>query len=200
MDFIGAISKQLGIPENMAQAAAGATLGMVQKTVSESGEESAASAIGQAIPELDGWKAKAAEEATPAEDTRDIGDILGGLMSGGDAGGAAAGLMGALGGGGGAGGLLGGLAQQLGGPEAKQMAALVGVFGKLGIDPAKAAMAAPIALDFLKERLDPGLLDTVLKASPMLLSLVGGGDEPAAAKEDEGIDMGDIAGALGKLF
>lgn len=198
MDFIGAISKQLGIPEDMAQAAAGATLGMVQKTVADSGEESAAAAMSDAIPELSGWKAKAAQEATPAEDTRDIGDILGGLMSGGgDSGGGAGGLLGALGGGG-AGGLLGGLAQQLGGPEAKQMSALVGVFGKLGVDPAKAMVVAPMALDFLKERLDPSLLDTVLKASPMLLSLIGGGAEAKA--EDDGPDLGDIGGMLGKLF
>lgn len=185
MDLIGTLSSQLGLDANQAAALAGSVIGGVRGQVAkEEGDEKAAQ-IDEAIPELSSWQDKAAE-----------------MFGGGDAGpggaggfldmasGALGGLGGMMGGDSAAGGLLGAAAGALGSQQAKQTAALVGVLDKLGLNASHAAMIAPVALSFLKERLPDGVLDMALKAAPFL---TGGGDDSS----DGG---GGIAGALGGLL
>lgn len=173
MDLISQLTATLGVDDAKAQAVAGAVLGRVQAEVAESGGDEAAERFSGAVPELSGWQEKAAS-----------------LLGGGDAGsGGAGGLVGALGGGG-AGGLLGAAAGALGGEDARNTAAIVALLGRFDIDASKAAMVAPLVVSFLKERLDPKLLDTVLSAAPLLAG--GGGDA--------GGGLGAAAGMLGGLF
>lgn len=101
------------------------------------------------------------------------------------------GLLGSLTGGGG-GGLLGAVAGAVGGADARNTVALVGVMSQLGLSADKAAMVAPIAYKFLKERLPENVLGMALKAAPFLL----GGDDDGD-KADDGPDLGDALGALG---
>lgn len=96
-----------------------------------------------------------------------------------------------LGGGGGLGGLLGAAAGALGGQQAQDTAAIVAILAKLDIDASKAALVAPLVLSFLKDRLEPGTLQMVLKAAPLLAGGQGGG---AAG------GMGAAADMLGGLF
>jgi len=173
MDLLGTLSSQLGIDNDQAGALAGSILGKVQGQV----DEDTASGLAAAVPELDGWKAMAAKAV------------------GGDSGGMLGGAAGALGGGS-AGGLMGALAGAVGGQQAQETAALVGVMGKLGLDRSKAAMVAPIVLDFVKDRVDPALLSKVLAAAPMLTALTGGGSDDAAPPSG----MAAVTGALGGLF
>lgn len=165
MDLIGTLSSQLGIPADQAQAVAGGVLGALQSKVKGELGDQVAGQLGQAVPELSGWQAKA-------------GQLLGG-GGGGGGGDVMSALGGMLGGGGGAGGLagaLGGAVSALTGNG--EAAALAGLIGKLGLDPGKAAMVAPMALEFLKSRLNPELLGTVLKVAPFLTGGggAGGGD------------------------
>lgn len=160
MDLIGTLSSQLGIPADQAQAVAGGVLGALQSKVKGELGDQVAGQLGQAVPELSGWQAKA-------------GQLLGG-GGGGDALSALGGLLGGGGGGGLAGALGGAVSAMTGSGEA---AALAGLIGKLGLDPAKAAMVAPMALEFLKSRLNPELLGTVLKVAPFL---TGGGGQGAS--------------------
>lgn len=157
MDLIGQLASTLGVPTTAAEAVAGTVLGGVKGALADDGAASAQ--LDRAVPELSNWQAAATS-----------------LMGGGGA----AGLGGLLGGaGGGAGGLLGAAAGALGGSGAGDAAALAGVIAKLGLSADKAALVAPIALAFLKERLDPALLSKVLAAAPLL--------------------TGESAGALGAL-
>lgn len=177
MDLIGTLSSQLGIPADQAQAVAGGVLGALQSKVKGELGDQVAGQLGQAVPELSGWQAKA-------------GQLLGG-GGGGGAGDAMSALGGLLGGGGGGGGLagaLGGAVSALTGSG--EAAAIAGLIGKLGLDPGKAAMIAPMALDFLKSRLSPELLGTVLKVAPFL---TGGG---GAAGGTGGPDLASAASNL----
>ncbi len=169
MDLISTLAGTLGVNPEQAEAVAGSVLGGVSDAVKDRFDDDTASGLEAAVPELAGWKDKAAAllgggDSEPAES--------GGLLGG------AAGMLG------GAGGLLGAAAGALGGDGLKDVAAVAGILDKLGIDGAKAALVAPVVLDFLKKRLDPGLLDKVLQVAPLL----------------SGGDKGGIAGALGGLF
>ena len=167
MDFIGELASKLGVDEDTAKKVAGSALGVVQGAVADE-DSDAADRLGSAIPEMDDWKAKA--EADSGGD----GGLLGGLL------------------GGGGGDLLSGLAGAVGGQEAANAAALVGLISKFGIDADKATLAAPVILNFLKERVSPDTINIILKAAPFL----GGGGEDGG---DGGIgDM--VSGALGGLF
>ncbi len=129
MDLIATLSEKLGVPTDSAQALAGSVLGGVQDAVGGDDEDAAAQ-FGDAIPELDGWKGKAA-----------------GLLGGGDSepSGGLGGLLGAAGSalGGGSGGGLGGLLGAAG-ESAAGIAGVVAILGKLGIDESKATLVAPL--------------------------------------------------------
>ncbi len=169
MDLIQTLASQLDLDPDKAKGVAGAVLGQVRGAIDG---DAATQAFDAAVPELGGWQAAASK-----------------LMGGGGGGGG--GLLGGLTGGGG-GGLLGAGAGAVGGEDARNTVALVGVLGKLGLGADKAAMVAPIAYKFLKERLDDDLLGLALKAAPFL---VGGGD-----KDDDGPGLGKALGAIGGLF
>lgn len=174
MDLIGALTSQLGLEPSQAQALAGTVLGGVRDQVADQADAETAQKMEAAIPELGDWQKTAAS------------------LLGGGGGGSAGGMLGAAAGvlgGGSAGGLLGAAAGAVGGPEARQAAQLVGVLGQFGIDAKMAGVAAPLVLDFLKERLPEGVLSAALAAAPFL---TGGGSDDGGG--------GGIAGALGGLF
>lgn len=214
MDLIGSLVSTLGVAPDQAKAVAGVVLGGVQQKLGAESPE-AAGKLSAAVPELGGWQAAAAKlmggaAATAPEPASGLG-ALGGLLGGfgapaapaaspgfGSLLGAAAGAAGASGG---LGGLLGAAATALGGEEARQTAAVVGVLSKLNIDASKAAMVAPAVLSFLKSRLDASTLNTVLQFAPMLAGLVGGGAAmapapaaaaPAAAPAEEESGLGGL--------
>ncbi len=171
MDLIGSLASTLGVEEGQAQALAGGVMGLVKDQVGgEEGEETAQQ-LEAAVPEMGGWQAKAAELA----------------------GGGGGGLMDSLTGGGG-GGLLGSLAGAVGGEQAQGTVAVVGLLQKFNIDSSKAALVAPLILNFLKDRLSPEMMGMVMKAAPMLM---GGGEE---GTDEEGGLGGVVSGALGGLF
>lgn len=183
MDLIGQLAGTLGLEENQAQALAGTVIGGVQNAVADEDPDKAAE-IGNAVPELGDWKSTA-------------GSLLGG---GDDEGGGLGGLLGGLagaagGGGGGAAGLLGAAAGALGGQEAKDTLAVVGILNKFDVDAGKAALVAPLILNFLKSRVEPGTLSTILAVAPMLAGAVGGDDDGG---DDKG--AGGVMGALGGLL
>ena len=176
MDFIGQLAKQLGVNEDAAKAVAGTALSSVKSAVKEDAGDDAAGEISSAVPELDSWQAKASEILKKGDD----GDSGGG------------GLLGGLLGGGG-GDLLSSVAGAVGGEKARQTTQLIALLGKLGIEPSHATMVAPLALDFLKERLSPEILDTALKAAPMLL---GSADKAGEGDESAQPGLGDLVGGL----
>ena len=186
MDLIGTLSSQLGLDPNQAAALAGSVIGGVRGQVAKEAGPETAKQMDAAIPELSGWQDTAASMFGGGDDGP---GGAGGFLD--LASGALGGLGGMMGGDSAAGGLLGAAAGALGSQQAKQTAALVGVLDKLGRDASHAAMIAPVALGFLKERLPDGLLDTVLSAAPFLTG--GGGDS-------SGGGGGGIAGALGGLL
>lgn len=158
MDLITVLAGQLGVESAQAQALAGSVIGGVQRAVADREDDRAAEEMSEAIPELSAWKDQASS-------------LLGG-DEGGDEGGGIGGLLGgALGGG--AAGILGAVAGAVGGQQGKDVAAVVAVLDKLGVDSSKASLVAPTILQFLKERVSSGLLEKILAAAP-LLSMVGG--------------------------
>lgn len=179
MDLISTLAGQLGVDSEQAKALAGGVLGTVQGAVAEKEDDAVAAEMESAIPELSEWKGKA--EAMTGGDMQAGG--VGGLL------GAATDAMG----GGGLGGLLGAAAGALGGEQAKDVAAVVMLMDKIGIDSSKASLVAPTVLSFLKERLPGGLVEKVLAAAPMLAMVSGGGDEGES-------DGGGIGGLLGGLL
>ena len=183
MDFIQTLASKLDLDPTQAQGVAGAVLTQVRGALDDDTDgDDATQAFDAAVPELGGWKAAAGKlmgggaQAAPAAGGGGLGGLLGGLA------------------GGGGGGLLGAVAGAVGGADAQNTVALVGLLGKLGIGADKAAMVAPIAYSFLKERLDGNVLALALKAAPFL---VGGGDDDAAGAQDGGLDLGGALGALG---
>ena len=178
MDLIGQLGSTLGVNPGQASALAGSVLGGVQGALADK-DAGAAAELGEAVPELEGWKAQADQELGAAEEP------------------AAGGLGGLLGGGGG--GLLGAAAGALGGEKAQNTLAIVQILGKFDVEPGKAALVAPMLLQFLESRLKPGTLQLVLQVAPLLAS-ARGGDEGGEAGEDKGLDAGDLLGAAGKLF
>ena len=163
MDLISQLAGALGVPATTAQAVAGTVLGKVKEGLGDAPE---AGKLDEAIPELGGWQKAAAGVMGGAGGS---GGMLGDMFSSG------AGIFGAA-------------AGAVGGASMQEAAALVGLLGKLGITPDKAALVAPLVLNFLRERVDAGLLKKILAVAPML----AGGSVGGAT--------GGIAGALGGLF
>ncbi|MCP3144178.1 DUF2780 domain-containing protein [Pyxidicoccus xibeiensis] len=175
MDLIGQLSQQLGVNGTQAQGVAGSLLKLVQGTVKEKLGPDAADQLGRAVPEMDTWQ----RSSTPAASTP--GPQEGGLM------GALGGLMGGQEGG------AGGMLSALGGAAAQagEVAAVVSLLGRFNIDASKATLVAPLLLDFLKSRLDPGLVGKILAVVPMLAGAGGGGP---------GSGGGGLGGMLGGLM
>jgi hypothetical protein len=163
------------VDEHKAKALAGGVMGLVTNSVKEEAGEDKAAALQAAVPELGGWQ----EQARAA------------LGGGGGGGGLLGGL---LGGGGGGGGLIGSLAGAVGGQKAQDTVAIIQILERFDVDTSKAALVAPLILDFLKDKLSPELLGTVLKAAPML-----GGGEGGEGQSGGGLG-GALSGALGGLF
>jgi len=179
MDLISSLTSGLGIDPKQAQGLAGGVLGMVQSQLSDNNGPEAAAQMQQAIPEMSGWQQTASS-----------------MMGGGGDGGGMLGAAASAFGGGSSGGLLQAAAGAIGGKSAQQASQMVGLLGGLGLDAKYGAMAAPLILSFLKDRLPSGVLDMALQAAPMLF---GGGEAPAAAPAAED-PTGGIAGSIGKLF
>jgi hypothetical protein len=183
MDLIGQLTQQLGVNPQQAQGLAGSVLGLVQGAVKEKLGDAAAGQVAQAVPELGSWQ-QAAQAQAPA------GDAGGGLM------GALGGLMGGSSSPGGAGGGLGGMLGALGGAasQAGEIAALVSLAQRFNIDASKVTLIAPIVLNFLKSRLDPGLVSKILAVVPMLAGGGGGGGSGTPG------GSGGLGGVLGGLL
>lgn len=172
VDLIGSLVSQLGVDEHKAKALAGGVMGLVTNSVKEEAGEDEAAALKAAVPEMGGWQ----EQARAALGGGGGGGLLGGLL------------------GGGGGGLIGSLAGAVGGQKAQDTVAIIQILERFDVDTSKAALVAPLILDFLKDKLSPELLGTVLKAAPML-----GGGEEAEGQSGGGLG-GAISGALGGLF
>jgi hypothetical protein len=181
MDLIGQLSQQLGVDSSQAQGLAGSLLKMVQHTVTDRVGPDAAAQMDRSIPEMQGWQ----QAAAPAEPSGGGGMMgaLGGLLGGGGQGAS---------GGGGLGGMLGGLGGAV--AQAGEVAGIVALLQRFNIDGGKAALVAPLLLNFLKSRLDPALLGRILPALPMLANL-GGGGTPGG-----GAPGGGLGGMLGGLL
>ena len=190
MDLIGQLSQQLGMDSNQAQGLAGSLLKMVQGSVKEKMGPQAAEQLEQSIPEMQGWQRQAETPAPPPSSGSEglMGALgsLGGMLGGqGQAPGAAGGggLMGALG---------GAVA------HAGEVAGVVALLQRFNLDAGKAAMVAPLLLNFLKSRLDPKLVSGILAAVPMLTQLGGGGQTPEGGGGTQG--GGGLGGLLGGLI
>jgi len=177
MDLIGQLTQQLGVNPQQAQGLAGSVLGLVQGTVKEKLGEGAAGQMAQAVPEMQGWQ-QAAQAAPASGGGSGMMGALGGLMGGG---------------GGSSGGGLGGMLGALGGAasQAGEVAALVSLAQRFNVDASKATLVAPLVLNFLKSRLDPGLVSKILAVVPMLGGAGGGTGGPGG---------GGLGGALGGLL
>jgi hypothetical protein len=183
MDFIGQLSQQLGVDSNQAQGLAGSLLELVQGTVKEKMGPEAADQMGQAIPEMQGWQQQAEAQTQP--------ESGGGLM------GALGGLLGGQGqsSGGGGGGLMGALGGAMG--QAGEVAGVVALLQRFNLDASKAALVAPLLLNFLKSRLDPKLVGGILAVMPMLANLgSGGGNTPGGGGGQGGGGLGGLLGGL----
>lgn len=193
MDFIGQLSQQLGVDSQQAQGVAGSLLKLVQGTVKEKMGPQAADQMGQAIPEMQGWQQQAEAQTAQAQQQPESG---GGLM------GALGGLGGLLGGQGqgqsGGGGLMGALGGAMG--QAGEVAGVVALLQRFNLDASKAALVAPLLLNFLKSRLDPKLVGGILAVMPMLANLGGGsgGNTPGGGGAQGG--GGGLGGLLGGLI
>ena len=164
-DLISSLASTLGVDAAKATALAGGVLGPIVSSVSDD-DASAGAAVKSAIPELGGWE-RAANAALGGGGSESGGGLLGaasGLLGGG-----AGGMLG-----GSAGGMLGALAGAVGGDEARSTVQVGALLSDLGIDASKAALVAPLLLNFLKDRLSGDVLDKVLAAAPMLASVAGG--------------------------
>jgi len=185
MDLISTLAAQLGVDPEQAKALAGGVIGGVQGAVAEE-DDGAAKEMESAIPELSEWKNKA--DAMTGGDMQAGG--VGGLLD------AATDAMG----GGGLGGLLGAAAGALGGEQGKDVAAIITLMDKIGIDSSKAALVAPTVLSFLKDRVPAGLLDKVLAAAPLLAAVGGGGDDKDDKDDKDDDKGGGLGGLLGGLL
>ncbi|WP_224245044.1 DUF2780 domain-containing protein [Hyalangium gracile] len=177
MDLIGQLSQQLGVNPQQAQGLAGSVLGLIQGTVKEKLGADAAGQVAGAVPELQGWQQAAQAQAPAADAGGGLMGALGGLMGGGSSSGGLGGALGAL----------GGAVSQAG-----EVAALVSLAQRFNIDASKATLIAPIVLNFLKSRLDPGLVSKILAVVPMLAGASGGGSGTPGG--------GGLGGALGGLL
>ena len=178
MDFIGMLASKFGVDEDAARAIAGTAVGSVQSAVKRDSGDEAAAEVEAAIPEMSDWKSKA-KAVLDRDDDEGGGGLLSDIF------------------GGGTGDILSSVAGAIGGEQAKEMATLIALFGKLGIDAEKAQLAAPFVLDFLKKRLSPELLSLATSATPVLL---GGqpSDDSEEAKDEGGGDL--VSNIVGSFF
>jgi len=168
MNLIDALGAA-GIDGSQAAALAGAVLGTARTQASE--EE--ADKLAERVPELDEWVAAAQHASeTPDEAPQEsfLGDLAG--FAGSDMGGA---LLGAL-----------------GGNEAKEQAQAVAVLSKVGLSASQAALAAPVVLSFLQQRLGAEWTERLLGAAPVLAGL-------SQLQGSDGASSG-IGGLIGGLF
>jgi len=179
MDLIGQLTQQLGVNPQQAQGLAGSVLGLVQGTVKEKLGDDAAGQMARAVPEMNGWQQVAQSQAPTGEAGGGLMGALGGLMGGASSQGQG-GLGGML-------GALGGAASHAG-----EVAALVSLAQRFNIDAGKVTLIAPILLNFLRSRLDPGLVSKILAVVPMLAGGGGGGSGTPGG--------GGLGGALGGLL
>ena len=174
MDLIGQLSSALGVDEKAATAVAGAVMGNVAAQAEESEVDGAGAKVREAVPELGGWLQTAKSYVADDEAGQADDGLLGGLM------GAAS----------------SGIGQQLvgaiGGKDAQQAVLLGAVLQKAGLSAKHATLAAPLALEFLKSRVDPVWMERLLAAAPLLT-----GEPPAPAKAPEGGMMGALGGLFG---
>ena len=91
------------------------------------------------------------------------------------------------------GGLLGAAIGAIGGSGAQEAANVAAMLSKLGLDSGKAALVAPVVMQFLEERLSPEVLQRVVSSVPMLSGIV-------QDTEGDGLDIGDALGAIGGFF
>lgn len=184
MDLIGTLSSTLGIDNTKAEAVAGTVLGAVRGQVAENASPDATAQMDAAIPQLSGWMATAKSliggKAEPEAPASAPGGGLSGLFEAAQSGSA--------------GGLFGAGASALGGKDAGDIAKIGVILNSFGVDGGKAAMAAPVIVSFLKDKLPDSVFDTVLSAAPLLASLKQGGGSAG------GSAGGGIAGAVGGLF
>ncbi len=169
MDIIGDLTSQLGISSDKAQALAGSVVGLIGGRLKEEFGEESTRELEDKIPELDEWK-RAAERVVGTESESSEGGLSGllaGVMGGGDD---------AQGG-----GLLGSALGALSG--ARDINVIATILSKIGLDASKAALVAPLLLNFLKSRVGEGTLKQIMSVAPML---TGGGEEG-----------GGLMGALG---
>jgi len=170
MDLVQSLAQAMGVESNQATALAGLVLGTAK---AQAGDEEAQK-LQEAVPELDGWVEQAKTEAATAEDEPGMMDDLARFAS--------SGLGGSL---------LGAVA----GEDAAEKTQLVALMGRAGLGPSHAALAAPVVLSFLKERLGETWFGRLMSAAPILT-----GVQQAAEPEADGGAMGAVAGALGGLF
>ncbi len=207
MELVEALTTALGTDPGKAQAVAGGLLGAVQDAVAQKAGPDAAAKLGEAVPELAGWKGAAAAllgggAAGGGAAQGALGGLLGGALGGGGSagaggllgalGGAAASALGGAGGGSGGGGAdnpLGALSGALAGngPPTQALMALSQLLQKLDLDPAKAMAIGSVLFGFLQSRLSPETLALITRALPALSGLGG-----AAG--------GGLFGALGGLM
>jgi hypothetical protein len=131
--------------------------------VGEAAGPEAAQAIGQSVPELDQWS-QAAANPEPEQ----VG-LLGGFLGGGGS------------------ALIGSVM----GEGAQETAEIASMLSKLGIEPTKALMAAPLIKQFIEERLPEEWSGRIVDAASALL---GAKDEPKEPQPE------GLKGAIGSLF
>jgi hypothetical protein len=187
MDFIGQLSQQMGVNPQQAQGLAGSLLKLVQGTVQEKLGPEASQQMEHAIPEMQGWQRQAEAQHPPASESGGLMGALGGMLGGG-------------GGGGGGGGAGGGLLGSLGGlaAQAGEVAGVVSLLQRFNIDGGKAALVAPLLLNFLKSRLDPKLVSGILTVVPLLAGAAGG--QPPEGGGGGAAGGGGLGGLLGGLI
>ncbi|TNE91970.1 MAG: hypothetical protein EP330_03170 [Deltaproteobacteria bacterium] len=175
MDFIGALAGQLGLDHHQAKALAGAVVGGVKTQLADE-DEAAAAELDAAVPELGEWSSVADSLLSQAAPSKPAGGGLGGVLGG---------LAGAAAGG----GLVGEAFEAVAGTEAKQAAQVVALLDRFGLDKSHAALVAPLAVTFLKERLPAGTFDKALLIAPLLLGVTPEDGKP-----------GGLGGMLGGLL
>jgi len=156
-----------------------ALMGSVLSMVETQADPDQAAKLNEAVPEMAGWK----QQAEQQQEQSSAGGGLGGFLS------AAAGA--------------------LGGQQAKDMATIATLLINFGLETSKAAMVAPMVLDFLDDRLDAELLRGLLSAAPLLATFakMRDGDDtpdavqPQAQQGDDGeFGLDDAANLIGGFF
>lgn len=159
MDLITGLTKTLDVSADQAEALAGALLGSLQQQLRAAGATAHAERVAEAIPELPGWKRRAAAAlgVVPLE------GVAGGRASG-RQGESPAGL----------GGLADGITKLLGkaglANEGLDISFLTTLFSELGFDPTAAPRAAPLFGEFIQVRLPAEDARRLVETAPFLAS------------------------------